>query len=136
MHTATQFDSEMFSIIADGGNITAEELLPDWHVYDRVGVVIHEPFGAVGASMLMQVATAMYFAHLRAVGQDLNYPELYTFNVGERFGDLSAFDVWPDSREVLTDRDPVAVLQAINDRGITRLLVPDTSPTAVEYPFL
>jgi hypothetical protein len=135
MHTATQLSPEMFSLTVGGENASAEDLFPDWHIYDRVGVVIHEPLGGLGASLLMQAATALYFSHLRSVGQEFNYPELYTFNVGRRFGDLSVFDVWPGSREVLVDSDPLAVLQAINDRGITRLVVPETPPTQVDYPF-
>ena len=34
---------------------------------------------------------------------------------------------------MLVDRDPRAVLDAINDRAISRLLVPDADPVHVEH---
>ncbi len=35
------------------------------------------------------------------------------------------FDVWPDHKEVTVPDHAEELLQAINDRGITRLLVED-----------
>jgi hypothetical protein len=141
MHTATQLDRSMFDIRIDGVTAEREDLLPDWHVHDRLGVVVHEPFGALGAAHLIQVAiTAFYDARpSRRAGKpiegdrDAVYPEIYLFHVGGRHGDHSWLDVWPGRKEVFVDNDARAVLDAINDRAITRLAVPDTSPIPIDH---
>ena len=55
------------------------------------------------------------------------YPEIYLFHVGGRHGDHSPYDFWPARKEVFVDADPREVLDQINDKGITRLAVPDGS---------
>jgi hypothetical protein len=54
------------------------------------------------------------------------YPEIYAFHIGKSHGAHAPYDFWPARREVIlrTD-DHREVLDAINDRGITRLAVPD-----------
>jgi hypothetical protein len=41
-------------------------------------------------------------------------------------------DIWPDHKEVVVPDDGERLLEAINDRGITRLLVPDDEPGEVD----
>ena len=54
------------------------------------------------------------------------YPEIYAFHIGTSHAAHAAFDFWPARREVvLRGGDHRDVLDAINDRGITRLAVPD-----------
>jgi len=146
MHTATQLESSLFSVKFNGAASSREDLFPEWLPHDRLGVVVTEPFGAIGTSHLIQLAiTAFYDARPdrraavveRAVNSSPNaiYPEIYLFHVGGRYGDHSWFDFWPARKEVFVDRHPPKVLDAINDRGITRLAVPDARPTAVEHEF-
>jgi hypothetical protein len=63
------------------------------------------------------------------------YPEIYLIHVGGRHGDHSALDFWPSRKEVFLPPDPRIVLDAINDRAISRLLVPDGDPETVEHEF-
>lgn len=146
MHTARQLDRAAFAVRIDGRPAEREDVLPDWGEHDRLGVVVTEPFGAVGAAHLIQLAITSYYdvRPQRRRGaprgtDDRNpeaiYPEIYLFHVGGRYGDHSAFDFWPARKEVLLPPDPRVVLDAINDRAITRLLVPDRSPAAVEHEF-
>jgi hypothetical protein len=53
------------------------------------------------------------------------YPEIYAFHIGRGRGAHAPYDFWPARREVITSMDHREVLDAINDRGITRLAVPD-----------
>lgn len=139
MHTARQLDVSLFSVTRSGISATRDELLPDWTPFDRLGVVVTEPFGALGASHLIQLAiTAFYDVRPRrragrVDGQDPRaiYPEIFLFHVGEAHGDHSMFDFWPARKEVLVGADPRVVLAAINDRAITRLAVPDSEPAEV-----
>lgn len=141
MHTARQLDASHFALTRDGHRAGREDLLPDWGPHDRLGVVVTEPFGAVGASHLIQLSiTAFYDVRPsrrsgRLDGRDPRavYPEIYLFHVGEPYGDHSAFDFWPARKEVVVGADPRLVLDAINDRAITRLAVPDANPAPVEH---
>jgi len=127
MHVASLLRTEMFSIRLGGAAATLEDLFPGWTELDRFGLVIDEPLGGVGASHLLQCAMMAYYdvkpsrRSSRAV-----YPEIYAFHIGKCYGAHAPYDFWPARREVIlrTD-DPREVLDAINDRGITRLAVPD-----------
>jgi len=141
MHTARQFDASHFTVSRDGRPAAREDLLPDWGPHDRLGVVVTEPFGALGASHLIQLSiTAFYDVRPsrragRLDGRDPRavYPEIYLFHVGAPHGDHSAFDFWPARKEVVVGADSRLVLDAINERAITRLAVPDAEPAAVEH---
>lgn len=127
MHTSRQLDRSLFAIEIEGRAATREDLFPDWGPLDRFGVVIAEPFGAVGASYLLQLAiTAFYDARPQRRGRERPvYPDVFVFHVGGRFGDHAFFDVYPPRKEVFVANEPAAILDAVNDRGITRLAVPD-----------
>jgi hypothetical protein len=141
MHTARQLDVSMFTVRRGGAVATREDLFPDWTTLDRLGVVVREPFGSIGASHLIQLAiTAFYDGRParragRLDGEDPKaiYPEIYLFHVGGSYGDHSAFDFWPARKEVPVPAEPRLVLDAINDRAITRLAVPDTDPVKVAH---
>lgn len=53
--------------------------------------------------------------------------------MGGRFGLLGSFDFWPPRREVFLQANPQDVLDAVLDRGITRLAIPDGPATPVSY---
>lgn len=94
------------------------------------------PFGALGASLVIQLAIAEHAALDcgRRLGNPF-YAEIYLFHVGGRWGDFSLFDFWPGRRELFLPDDPHAVLAAINSHGITHLLVPDGAPAEVVHDF-
>src|SRR4051794_6215608 len=99
MHTARLFDSSHFRVSRSGQVTTREDVFPDWTAHDRLGVVMTEPFGAIGAIHLIQLAiTAFYDARpARRVGRrhaDALYPEFFLFHVGGAHGDHSALDFW------------------------------------------
>lgn len=137
MHTAVQLDTSMFDVTVDGKTASREALFPEWGPHDRLGVVVTHPLGALGASYLIQLAmTAFYdIRPERKDPDDLGqYPDIYLFHVGRRFGDFSPFDFWPPRKEVFTSDKPADVLDVINDKAITRLAVPEGSRQRVVYP--
>lgn len=125
MHTASQIWFGAFTVHADDGSVEPASLL-DWQAPDRFGIVVREPFGALGAGLLISLAIAAFYD---VPGRDRRkrdlYPEIYLFHVGQRWGDHSSFDFWPERKEMVVADDPAAVLQAINASGITHLAVPD-----------
>ena len=126
MHTATQLDRAMFDIRIHGARSDFLALLPGWTAEDRLGVVVTEPLGGIGASLLIQLAiTAFYDARADRRGERGQYPDFYLFHVGGRFGDHSAYDFWPEGKEVFLGAQAEDVLGAIHAKGITRLAVPE-----------
>lgn len=146
MHTASELHQSAFSVRIGGRAASRDDLFPAWNARDRLGVVITEPFGAIGATHLTQLAiTAFYDVRPerrhgtpdRAEAEQLHavYPDFYFFHVGGRHGDHTMLDIWPVRKEVFVPAHPRAVLAAINDRAITRLAVPDVPSVPVEHEF-
>lgn len=127
MHVATLLRSDMFQVRISGRPATIDDLFPGWTPLDRFGLVIDQTMGGIGATQLLQCAMMAYYdvkpdrRTSRAV-----YPEIYAFHVGKSHGAHAPYDFWPARREViLRTQDHREVLDAINDRGITRIAVPD-----------
>lgn len=130
MHVAHQLKQENLRITIEQQDADLNALFPQGHKYDRYGFLITEPYGSFGASLLIQAAI-VHFYDINPVRRDTEpmYPEIYMFHVGGTFGDHSSFDFWPSRKEVFVETgQPAALLEAIVDRGITRLAVPDIAP--------
>lgn len=127
MHVMTLLKREMFDASIDGRAATIEDIFPDWNEHDRFGLVIDEVFGGIGATHLLQLAMTAYYDVKASRRTTLTvYPEIYAFHIGRGHGAHAHYDFWPARREViLKTTDHREVLDAINDRGITRLAVPD-----------
>ena len=126
MHAASQLFVEAFEVQVDGERVSPDAVFPDWSPLDRFGIVVTEPLGGLGASLLLQLAIAMFYSVRpdRRAGTPV-YPEVYLFHVGGPHGDFSNFDFWPPRKEVrVPASQPVALLEAINAHAITRLAMP------------
>lgn len=134
MHTAEELSSPGFAIQMDGRAATLDDLLPGFGEHDRLGVVVRHPCGAVGASTLILAAVTGFYDAQRAKGAEFFiYPDYFLFHVGKRLGDHGMLDIWPSHKEVVVADQPEALLRAINDRGITRLVVEDRPPVEKEF---
>jgi hypothetical protein len=123
MHTATQIWFDRFTAEAEGKPIASSSVL-DWAAQDRFGIVVDEPFGALGAGLLISLAVASFYDVPGKERRSRNlYPEIYLFHVGRRWGDFSPFDFWPERKEVCVPADPATILQSINTHAITHLAV-------------
>ena len=102
-----------------------EELFEGFGEQDRLGVIVNRPCGAVGASALISATVTAFYDIQRARGPDFFvYPDYYLFHVGRALGDHGMLDVFPSRKEVVVPEEPDAILDAVNDRAITRLVVP------------
>ncbi|MEN2742522.1 hypothetical protein ABCS02_32500 [Microbacterium sp. X-17] len=131
MHVSYQLAREHFASAIDGVEVEREEVLPGWNTHDRFGIIVDRPYGAVGASLLIQLAITAYYdiRETRRTGAPI-YPEVYVFHVGRYHGSHAWYDVFPPRKEVLVPDSPAEILEAINDRAITRLAVVDGTPRA------
>jgi hypothetical protein len=134
MHSSSELRSDSFGIEVDGESARLEDLFAGFEERDRVGVVVRDPVGAVGASILLLAAVTRFYDFQRAKGGEFFiYPDYFLFHVGRSLGDHSMLDVWPSHKEVVVDGGPEELLEAINDRAITRLIVRDGEAEEIEF---
>jgi hypothetical protein len=130
MHSSRELTSASFEISVDGGPARVEDLFDGFGEHDRLGVVMSKPCGAVGASALITATITAFYDIQRSRGPDFFiYPDYYLFHVARPLGDHGQLDVWPRHKEVVVPEDPERILEAINDRAITRLVVEDGEPS-------
>lgn len=126
MHSSRELRSSSFEIEVGGVAATLEELFEGFGEQDRLGVVLTGPCGAVGASTLITATITAFYDIQRARGPDFFiYPDYYLFHVGRPLGDHGRFDVWPRHKEVVVRDGADRLLEAVNDRAVTRLVVED-----------
>jgi hypothetical protein len=134
MHSSKELRSSSFEIDVDGRPARIEELFEGFDEHDRLGVVLSEPCGAVGASALITATITAFYDIQRARGDDFFiYPDYYLFHVGGQLGDHRKLDVFPPRKEVVVEAEPERILEAIDDRAITRLVVEDGEPAEPEF---
>jgi hypothetical protein len=134
MHSSRELRSSMFKITVGGRQVRLVDLFEGFGEHDRLGVVISRPCGGVGASALITATiTAFYDLH-RARGPDFFvYPDYFLFHVGRPLGDHARLDIWPSRKEVVVPEDPEQILETIDDRAITRLVVEDGEPGEPDF---
>ena len=124
MHTSRALSSGDFQITADGRPASLAELLPGFDEHTRLGVVVSEDGGAAGASTLILAAVTGFYDRLRSTEDDfLAYPDYFAFHVGRARGTLRKLDVFPEHKEPVVADEAETILRAVNDRGVTHLLV-------------
>lgn len=129
MHSSRELRSSSFEVRVDGRPARLQDLFDGFGEQDRLAVVMSRPCGAVGASALIAATITAFYDFHRARGDDFFvYPDYYLFHVGRPLGDHARLDVWPRRKEVVVGEDPQEILEAIDDRGITRLVVEDGEP--------
>jgi hypothetical protein len=126
MHTSHVLSGADFQISVDGRPASLAELLPGFDEHTRLGIVVAEDGAAAGASSLILAAVTGFYDRLRATEPDFfAYPDYFAFHVGRSRGSLRMLDVFPEHKEPVVQDDDEAIVRAVNDRGVTHLLVPD-----------
>jgi hypothetical protein len=129
VHSSRELRSSFFEIAVADRDLRLVELLDGFGEHDRLGVVVRRPCGAVGASALITATITAFYDLQRARNADFFvYPDYFLFHVGRPLGDHARLDIWPSRKEVVVPEDPGQLLEAINDRAITRLVVEDGEP--------
>jgi hypothetical protein len=124
VHTAEELNDSSFAIAIDNSPATVAELFPGFDDSDRLGVVVGSPHGLVGASLLVLAAVHRFYERQRELTDSFwIYADYFAFHVSGPHGYHGKLDIWPPHKEVVVPADGDELLRAINDRGITRLVV-------------
>jgi hypothetical protein len=130
MHTSRALSSSDFEITVDGRPAALADVLPGFDEHARLGIVVTQDGGAAGASTLILAAVTAFYDRLRATEADFfAYPDYFAFHIGRPRGTLRKLDVFPDHKEPVVADEAETILRAINDRGVTHVLVPDREAT-------
>lgn len=135
MHSSKELTSEMFAFRVAGQPVSFADVFPGFEQRDRIGIVSRSVGGALGGSALVMAAITAFYDQERARGDRFfRYPDYFLFHVGTSVGKYGMLDIWPEHKEVaVPEGDPEALLQAINDRAITHLLVEDGAAGTAEF---
>lgn len=138
MHATDSISAGDFEFRLHGHQACLDDVFPGSQPADRIGVVVNGPCSAMGVSALLMAATTRFYDAYRPVLGNAPdrlrlYPDYFIFHVGQCQGNHAQLDVWPPHKEVIVDDDAEQILEAINDRGITRLLVEDKPLTSTVF---
>jgi hypothetical protein len=127
MHSSVELSSGDFAIAVDGERASLTDVLPGFDGHSRLGIVLRDDFGVVGASGLLLAAVTAFYDSLRERYPDgfFRYADFFHFHAGGWHGNHNMLDVFPAHKEVVVDDEPEQLLQAINDRAVTHLLLPE-----------
>lgn len=134
MHSSSKLVASDFEIIARGHPVALAEYLRGFTTTKRLGVLAPNRLEGVGAvSLILAHVTAFYNAY-RATGEGFfAYPDYFTFQSRAPKAAYGMFDIWPEHKDVLVGADAPTRLNAITDRAVNILLVPDGPPAPHEY---
>lgn len=133
MHTLHDLSAADFRYRTNGRSVNRDELMPAIGVNDRVGLVMGTgEEGLGGANFLLSCVVDFYETLGEHKDEFFEYPDFYTIQATADPADYRMFDVYPDHKNVEVVADPEAILRAVNDRGISILMVPDRSQHSPE----
>ena len=131
MHSSYALSSDDFSVERGDSVSTLADLWPGgWTPQDRLGVVMANPMDGVGCSNLICATTTLFYDHLRetkGTGNFFRYADNFMIGIGCEPGDFNQLDVWPLHKFVtIIQPTAEALVEAITDRNITLLAIPET----------
>ncbi|MGK5115688.1 hypothetical protein [Geodermatophilus sp. CPCC 205506] len=113
-----------FTYSVRGNAATFDDVLPDFDRNERLGIVSRTAGSSLRAAGLLLAAVGRFYEIRLAESEDFYaYPNFFVFHVGDLHGYHGMIDVWPEHKEVIVGKGPESIVSAVNDRGITRLLI-------------
>lgn len=133
MHSS-EFRGADFEIIHKGTTVSHQEFFRDHTVDRRIGVVAPNRVDAVGAATLIMACVTAFYDRYREAGEKFfAYPDYFAFQGAEPLASYAMLDIWPDHKSVATTGDHTSRLNAINDRAVNVLIVPEGEETPRDY---
>ena len=134
MHTANHLRGSDFEIFVNGHQQDHSDFFQGFTNLRRLGVVAPGRTDGIGATNLMMAYVTAFYDVYRATGEDFfAYPDYFIFQSESPVASYGKLDIWPDHKWVNVAIDASERLNAINDRGVNVLMVPDGSPAETNY---
>ncbi len=131
MHSSSLRGTD-FKIVWRGRALFHAEFFSSVQDTDRVGIVIPHRFDGIGAiTLIMSYVTTFYDRYRERGPEFFAYPDFFTFQHEFPCADYGMFDIWPTHKNVHVSQDAQKTAEAITDRGVTVLLVPDNEAREV-----
>ena len=119
-----------FNICLNNQPISHADFFADFSNLTRVGLISPNGTDGVGATtLIMAFVTAFYDTYRAKGGNFFAYPAYYTFQHARPLASYTMLDIWPKHKDVYVEQNRVDLLNAVNDRAINILLLPDGEPT-------
>lgn len=129
MHTLHDLSATDFRYQSGSQAVERNEVMPEVGVSHRLGLVMGTGDEGLGAANFLLSCVIAFYDTLRERKEEFfEYPDFYTFQATTDPADYRMFDVFPDHKDVEVEPEAETILRAVNDRGITTLLVPSRPP--------
>ncbi|MEM9778169.1 MAG: hypothetical protein AAF902_26570 [Chloroflexota bacterium] len=123
-----------FKIFDNGNLVEHADFFSNVTKATRVGIYAPTGTDGVGATALIMAYVTAFYDTYRAKGEGFfAYPSFYTFQHVRPLSSYTMLDIWPRHKDVWVESSPVDLLNAINDRAINILLLPEQEPTNPSY---
>ena len=134
MHTANHLRGSDFEIFVNWRQQDHADFFQGFTNLRRLGLVAPGRIDGVGASNLLMAYVTAFYDDYRATGEDFfAYPDFFIFQGANPVASYGKLDIWPDHKSVSVGDDASERLNAINDRGVNVLIVPDGMPAEPSY---
>lgn len=134
MHSSEELCGDDFEITHNGQPVSHQAFFKNHTVDRRIGVVAPNRVDAVGAATLIMAYITAFYDRYREAGDDFfAYADYFVFQGEQPPASYTMLDIWPDHKSVVTTGDHVSRLNAINDRAVNVLIVPEGEETLRDY---
>lgn len=130
MHS-TELRGEDFCLHLRGCRVAHSEFFAGTEATDRLGIVSPTALDALGAAAFVLASVTAFYDVIRRQAADRGepgfrtYPEFYSLQLQSSKASYSMLDIWPEHKDVAITGAPPALGQAVIDRCIHALLLPD-----------
>lgn len=125
MHSSTLRGTD-FALTLEGVPVSHAEFFEGFARTRRLGVVCPGPLDGLGAAALVMAhVTAFYDDYRAGGGEFFAYPDFFTFQRAPATANYSMLDIWPNHKNVSIGPAPGDCVDAVTDRAVDVLLVPE-----------
>ena len=134
MHSADVLRGSDFEILVEGRQRDHAEFFRGFTNTRRLGLFAPYRIDGVGASNLILAYVTAFYDVYRATGEDFfAYTDFFVFQPASPVASYAMLDIWPDHKWVSVGDSAFERLNAINDRGVNVLIVPDRKSAEPKY---
>ena len=125
MHSS-DLKSTDFEIIDHGNPVSHHQFFQNHTTERRIGVVAPHRIDAVGAACIIMAHTTAFYDRYREKHEAFfAYPDYFVFQGQEPQACYGMLDIWPEHKSVAINGNHSTRLNAINDRAVNILILPE-----------